>query len=49
MDYSFFDRKSLKYGKHARARMKNIFFMSVLHETALWDEYYNMVKWSDVI
>jgi len=43
------DRKSLKYGKHARARMKNIFFMSVLHETALWDEYYNMVKWSDVI
>ena len=43
------DRKSLKYGKHARERMKNIFFISVLHETALWDEYYNMVKWSDII
>ena len=28
---------------------KNIFFISVLHETALWDEYYNMVKWSDII
>ena len=43
------DRKSLKYGKYARERMKNIFFISVLHETALWDEYYNMVKWSDII
>ena len=43
------DRKSSKYGKHARERMKKIFFISVLHETALWDEYYNMVKWSDII
>ena len=43
------DRKALKYGKHAEERMKNIFFISVFHETALWDEYYNMVKWSDII
>ena len=43
------DRKALKYGKHAEERMKNIFFISVFHETALWEEYYNMVKWSDII
>ena len=43
------DRKSSKYGKYASERMKQIFFISVLHETALWDEYYNMVKWSDII
>ena len=43
------DRKALKYGKHAEERMKNIFFISVFHETALWDEYYNMTKWNDIL
>ena len=43
------DRKALKYGKHAEERMKNIFFISVFHETALWDEYYNMTKWDDIL
>ena len=43
------DRKPSKYGKHARERMKHILSIRVLHETALWDEYYNMVKLRDII
>ena len=49
MGCQLIDRKALKYGKHAEERMKNIFFISVFHETALWDEYYNMTKWDDIL
>ena len=42
------DRKAEKYGEFAQERMKNIFFISVYHETALWDEYYNMTTWDDL-
>ena len=42
------DRKAEKYGIFAQERMKNIFFISVYHETALWEEYYNMTTWDDL-
>jgi thiaminase (transcriptional activator TenA) len=43
------DRKIDKYGTHLLESVKNIFFISVYYETALWDEYYDMSSWDDVM
>ena len=43
------DRKIEKYGAHLLGSLKNIFFLSVFHETALWDEYYDIVSWEDIL
>ena len=49
MGCDLIDRKIEKYGAHLLESIKSIFLISVYHETALWDEYYDMSSWDDVM
>ena len=43
--YALLDRQAALSTEAQRARMAEIFMISVRHETMLWDEYYDRVEW----